>query len=73
MFQQMDSMPILQSAMLAGAFNSSNRRYIEYKKYFSRLNKEYEYRYLLLKCIIDGYDSLENAQELYSKVVEFLA
>lgn len=59
-FQQMDSIPILQCAMLAGAFNPTNKRYKEYKKYFSNLNKEYEYRYFLLKAIVDGYDSLDN-------------
>ena len=59
-FQQMDSIPVLQCAMLAGAFNPTIKRYKEHKRYFSKLNKEYEYRYLLLKCIVDGYSSLNN-------------
>lgn len=57
-FQQMDSIPTLQCAMLAGAFNTTYKRKVEYEKYFSKLNKEYEYRYLLLKTLIDGYDSI---------------
>ncbi len=61
-FQQMDSIPVLQCAMLAGAFNPTAKRYKEYNRYFSKLNSEYEYRYFLLKSIIDGYDSLENVK-----------
>lgn len=63
-FQQMDSIPLLQCAMLAGAFNPTYKRYKDYKKYFSKLNREYEYRYFLLKCIVDGYESLENVRPI---------
>lgn len=74
-FQQMDSIPVLQCAMLAGAFNTTKKRSKEYFKYFNKLNKEYEYRYLLLKCLVDGIETLNdinihnfNKKDLINKV-----
>ena len=55
-FQNMDSSPVLQGKALAGAFNSSNERYIEYEKYFNPIIKEYKYRLELLKALVEGID-----------------
>ena len=59
-FQTMDSSPVLQGKALAGAFNTSNRRKEEYKKYFNPIIDEYKYRLELLKSLINGIDSIED-------------
>ncbi|MEG0826482.1 MAG: pyridoxal phosphate-dependent aminotransferase, partial [Bacilli bacterium] len=61
-FQTMDSMPVLQSKALEGAFNTSKEREIEYKKYFDPIIKEYKYRYQLMKAMISGIDSIDNKE-----------
>lgn len=57
-FQTMDSSPVIQGKALAGAFNSSEKRYIEYEKYFNPIIKEYKYRLELLKAMVEGLDSI---------------
>ncbi|MEG1506830.1 MAG: pyridoxal phosphate-dependent aminotransferase [Bacilli bacterium] len=59
-FQNMDSIPVLQSFSLAGAFNGTDKRYKEIKKYFPPIIDEYKYRFLLLKALVDGLDSIED-------------
>ena len=59
-FQTMDSTPVLQGKALAGAFNISERRDKEYKKYFEPIIQEYKYRLNLLKALIRGLDTIEN-------------
>ena len=60
-FQTMDSSPVLQGRALAGAFNTSERRKIEYKKYFDPIIQEYKYRLELLKVLIKGLDYIQDA------------
>lgn len=57
-FQTMDSSPVIQGKALAGAFNSSDRRYQEYDKYFNPIIKEYKYRLEILKVLVNGLDSI---------------
>ena len=59
-FQTMDSSPVLQGRALAGAFNTSEKRNIEYEKYFNPIIEEYKYRLELLKALINGLDSIED-------------
>lgn len=59
-FQNMDSSPVLQGKALAGAFNATKKREIEYQKYFDPIIAEYKYRLELLKALIQGVDSIEN-------------
>lgn len=61
-FQTMDSSPVLQGKALAGAFNVSERRDIEYQKYFNPIIDEYKYRLELLKSLIQGLDTIEDTQ-----------
>lgn len=66
-FQNMDSPPILQASALAGAFNASNKRKKIYTKYFKRLRKMYEFRYNLLKALIDGLETIDSS---YQKAIK---
>lgn len=61
-FQTMDSSPVLQGKALAGAFNSSPTRYIEYQNYFEPIIREYRYRLELLKAMINGLDSINDSK-----------
>lgn len=61
-FQTMDSSPVLQGKALAGAFNVSERRQKEYKKYFDPIIQEYKYRLELLKVLINGLDSIHDIE-----------
>lgn len=54
----MDSMPVLQVSAVAGAFNGSNRRYREHKRYMKALIKEYEFRYYLTYALVYGINKI---------------
>ena len=56
----MDAAPQIIGEALIGAFNTSKKRNNAYKKYFNKLNKEYYYRYNLLKSLIMGLSSIED-------------
>lgn len=59
-FQLMDSTPVVQVESVVGAFNASDKRYREYKKYFTPMIKEYKYRYELFKAMVEGIDSISD-------------
>ena len=59
-FQEMDSSPILQGKALAGAFNCSEKRNVEYDKYFTPIINEYKYRLKLLIALVEGIDSIDD-------------
>ena len=61
-FQTMDATPIIQAKALAGAYNGTKKRYKLYNKYFNPINKEYMYRFQLLKCLVEGIDSIEDSR-----------
>ncbi len=56
----MDSMPVLQVEAVAGAFNASNRRYREHRRYMNHLIAEYKFRYELLKALVYGISSVKD-------------
>ncbi len=64
-----DSISVLQSNALAGAFNSTNRRYRIAKKYFGDSIKEYKYRLNLLEALIYGID-YDNCKANKNKIIK---
>ncbi len=59
-FQAMDSVSVLQVKALEGAFNGTDKRYRQTKKYFTPIIKEYQYRYELFKCLVEGINSIKD-------------
>lgn len=59
-FQSLDSVSTLQVAAIAGAFNTSAERQKEYQKYFSKLIPEYQYRYQLIKALVEGVSAVQD-------------
>lgn len=59
-FQGMDSSPDIVGQALAGAFNITSEREKAYKEYFTELRGIYKYKYNLLKCLVDGIDSVDD-------------
>lgn len=59
-FQTFDSISILQVAAMVGVYNDSKKRHQAYAEYFSKIIPEYQYRYNLIKAMIDGIDSIED-------------
>ena len=57
----MDSMPVLQVEAVAGAFNASNRRYREHRRYMRRLISEYKFRYEILRALVYGISAVKDA------------
>ncbi len=58
-FQEIDSSPSITGYALAGAFNNSLEREKVYNSYFTELCGEYNYRYQLLKALVEGIDQVE--------------
>ena len=71
-FQSLDSVSTLQVAAIAGAFNTSTERRKEYKKYFAKLIPEYQYKYQLIKALVEGVSSVQdkNLQKQITRDVE---
>lgn len=63
-FSNMDSISLLQTQIIAGAFNGSNRRYRAAKRYFKPIIKEYKYRLDLLQCLVEGIDSVKSKKQI---------
>lgn len=61
-FQGMDSAPDIVGRALAGAFNTTSKRDKVYKEYFSNLRNIYKSKYLLLKALVDGIDSVDEKE-----------
>lgn len=55
-----DSMPVLQTAAVAGAFNATNRRYREYRRYMRALIKEYKFRRDLMYALVYGIGKVKD-------------
>lgn len=58
----MDSMPVLQTAAVAGAFNGSNRRYRQHRRYMGALIREYKFRYYLTFALAYGVNRISDAR-----------
>lgn len=67
LFYIMDSQSVLQSSMLAGAFNITKKRSKVYRKYFKKVIKKYMLNCYLSIALFDGIDSIKNS--LYYKPV----
>ena len=67
-FQEIDSSSSLTAYSLAGAFNTTPKRKKVYDEYFGQLREEYKYRYQILKCLVDGIDSVK--EEYKSRIKE---
>lgn len=67
-FQSLDSISTLQVAAITGAFNNSPERNAAYDKYFSQIVPEYQYRYHLVKALVDGIRSIED-NHLKNKII----
>lgn len=56
----MDSMPVLQVAAVAGAFNGNERRYREHRRYMRKIIKEYKFRYQLIYALVYGVGKIKD-------------
>lgn len=71
-FQEMDSSPDIVGRALAGAFNTSKERELVYQKYFRDLRNIYQYKFHLLKALVNGIESIKDSpyyEEVSSKIV----
>lgn len=68
-FTSMDSLPVLQVQALAGAFNGTNKRYRQAKKYFKPIINEYQFRFNVLYALVEGIDVIED-KKLKKKVIK---
>lgn len=71
-FQEMDSSPDIVGRALAGAFNASKEREKVYQEYFHDLRNIYQYKFHLLKALVNGIDSIKDSryyEEVSSKIV----
>ena len=59
-FQEMDSIPIIQSAILAACYNDSLKRKKDYDKYFRKLIEEYKFSFDIVNAMINGIDNVED-------------
>lgn len=68
-FQGMDSSPDIVGRALAGAFNISPEREQVYEEYFTELREIYQYKYQLLKALVEGIDAITD-NDLKRKIQE---
>ena len=57
---QMTGYPVVQAACITGAFNGTNKRYKDVKNYLDPIINEYQYRFLLLKALVEGINTIKN-------------
>ena len=60
MFQELDSVPIVQSAVIAACYNDTKKRNIIYKKYFIKLVERYKFHFELTSAMINGIDCVKD-------------
>jgi aspartate/methionine/tyrosine aminotransferase len=60
-WQQIDSVPTLQCAAVAGAFNLTRRRDRAYRRYMGAVIPEYQYRFHLFRAMVHGLDAIAGA------------
>lgn len=73
-FQEMDSAPDIVGRALVGAFNTSEKRDIVYKEYFTELRNKYIYKYNLLKALVSGIGAVDESlkEKIYNNVKSVL-
>ncbi len=72
----MDSIPVLQVEAVAAGFNGKDSRYKALNSYIKPIIKEYQYRYNLLKALVEGIDKIkdeETKSKIYDDVFDFTA
>lgn len=62
-FQSSDSLSILQSAAMGAIFKTDDESTKEREEYFTYITKEYYERYVFVKSIISGFDSLTKSEQ----------
>lgn len=62
MFQELDSVPIVQSAVIAACYNDTKERNKVYKKYFNKLIKRYKFHLELVNAMINGIDCVKDSK-----------
>ena len=67
LFYIMDSQSVLQSSLLAGAYNPTEKRDKVYRKYFNKVIPKYIFNCYLSIALFNGIDSIKNS--LYYKPV----
>lgn len=68
-FQGMDSSPDIVGRALKGAFNTSSKREEVYNEYFTELRNIYQYKFQLLKTLVDGIDSIKD-KDIKNKILD---
>lgn len=68
-FYIMDSASSLQSALLAGTFNDSKKRYKEYQKYFKKLIEKYKFNCYLTIAMFEGINSVKE-NKYYNQILK---
>jgi aspartate/methionine/tyrosine aminotransferase len=71
LFYIMDSQSVLQSSLLAGSYNDSDKRYKEYSKYFDKLIDKYKFNCFLSIALFEGIDSIKDTI-YYNKIYNLL-
>lgn len=66
-FQTFDSLSVLQSSAMSGAFSTDKKIASERNDYFSYITKEYYERYVFVKSIIEGFDALKESEKILLK------
>lgn len=66
-FQTFDSLSLLQSSAMSGAFSTDKKIAGERNEYFSYITKEYYERYVFVKSIIEGFDALKESEKTLLK------
>lgn len=64
-FQQMDSVSIINIQSLISAFNINNKK--QYKKYFLNIKKKYLFNYEILKYLVSGINESTNSNYISKK------
>lgn len=57
-FHQMDSVSTIQARMLSEVFSTKKKRRVCYQKYFKELIERYKFKLDILKCFVNGIDSI---------------
>lgn len=70
-FQNLDSLSLLQSAAMGAAFLTEHNFLMEREKYFASITRKYYERYIFAKTIIIGADKINKEERrLFNKIIQ---
>lgn len=70
-FQNLDSLSLLQSAAMSSVFLMENNALMEREKYFTDITRKYYERYVFAKAIIIGADKIKKEEKmLLNKIIQ---